>query len=115
MSDLSERVQREFDKMRELYEIPYDMEFQIKTLIKLQEEYNAITPESNNTRTRETLLHMIQNLQASMKLTPKASTYRKERTMYIDTLRNEENEPIKFTIYEKNNLYILSNPNYSIK
>lgn len=68
---LSERVKREFEKWKEIYEIPYHMEFQVKTLLRLQEEYDSIDVGSHTTKTRETLLRMIQNLHGSMILQEK--------------------------------------------
>lgn len=83
MKELSERVQREFDKMKEMYIIPYTMEFQVKTLLKLQEEYDSIEVGSNTTRTRETLLHMIQELQRSIRLEPKPTNTTKNYKVLI--------------------------------
>ena len=72
MKQLSERVQREFEKWQEKYEIPLHEEFQIKTLLQLQEEYDNIQANSNNTKTRDTLLHMIKQLHSSLLLKKKS-------------------------------------------
>ncbi len=63
---LSESVQREFDRWQEGYSIDLLDEFLVKTLLKLQDEYNSITPGSDNTLTRQTLLDMILRLQSSL-------------------------------------------------
>jgi hypothetical protein len=63
MEKLSERVQREYDEIKENYDVPYFSEFKVKTLLRLQEEYDNVEVGSNTTRTRETLLRMILNLQ----------------------------------------------------
>lgn len=71
MSELNERVEREFKKWQEKYEIPFQSEFQVKTLLKLQDEYNNVEEGSNTTRTRETLLRMINEVGGSVSLKPK--------------------------------------------
>jgi len=80
MNNLSESVQREFTKWKEKYDIPYSMEFHLKTLLKLQEEYDEVEIGSNTTKTRETILHMIQDLQRQMvfkeKIIPKIHNYK---------------------------------------
>lgn len=59
---MSERVEREFEKWREMYYIETKDEFQVKTLLKLQEEYDNIEPHGSNTLTRKNILDMIQML-----------------------------------------------------
>lgn len=66
MKQLSERVQSEFERWQQEYEIELGKEFQVKTLLQLQEEYNEIKPDSTNTRTRETILNMIKSLQMNL-------------------------------------------------
>jgi hypothetical protein len=94
--NLSERVKREYNEWKEKYEIPLDTEFQVKTLLKLQEEYNSIEPNSNNTKTRETLLHMIQDLQMKMILNKKRKT-----EMYVDYAKLDDIEKVTVFINGK--------------
>jgi len=72
MTNLSERVQREFNLWKSKYDIPYHAEFQVKTLLKLQEEYDEVEVGSNTTKTRETLLGMINRLHMSMRFNEKS-------------------------------------------
>jgi len=71
---LSERVKKEFENWKERFEIPFSKEFQVKTLLKLQEEYNDIEPTEKNTMTRKTLLYMIQDLEHNLSLKEKTKT-----------------------------------------
>jgi len=111
MNNLSERVQREFDTWKGKYEIPYDVEFQVKTLLKLQEEYDNVEASSNTTRTRDTLLHMIQDLSKSMRLEPKNNRI----GIIIDITTKPEKEVDKIIIYTNDVVYILNEQNFSIK
>jgi len=112
MKELSERVQREFNAWKEKYEIPYNMEFQVKTLLKLQEEYDEVEIGSNTTRTRETLLHMIDEAQRHLYIKEKPSP---NKIMYIDVLVAERTKPLKIVIYHENNMTILHYDNFSMK
>lgn len=111
MNNLSERVQREFDTWKGKYEIPYDVEFQVKTLLKLQEEYDNVEASSNTTRTRDTLLHMIQDLSKSLKLEPKNNRI----GIIINIITKPGKEVDKIIIYTNDIVYVLSDPNFSIK
>jgi hypothetical protein len=106
MDKLSERVEREFSEWKEKYEIPYYMEFQIKTLLKLQEEYDDIEAGYDNTRTRETLLHMIQDLQKSLILKDKAP-----KIMYVDYICNDEHNLDRVVVYIDDCVYMIKNNN----
>jgi hypothetical protein len=86
MNNVSERVQREFNEWKEKYEIPYHMEHHVKTLLRLQEEYDNVEASSNTTKTRETLLHMIQDLYVRLKLKEK-ELVKKTIPMYVDFSR----------------------------
>jgi len=68
---LSERVERELNEYKSKYEMHSTTEFKVKTLLKLQEEYDSIIPASNTTKTRESILSMISNLGKNIQLTPK--------------------------------------------
>lgn len=85
---MSERVEKEFKVWQEKYDIPYKTEFQVKTLLKLQEEYDTIKADSSNTRTRETLLKMIEGLQMRLSLTSKEKN---KYSMFIDVGKSESN------------------------
>ena len=117
MNNLSERVQREFNEWKERYDIPYNMEFQVKTLLKLQEEYETVEIGSNTTKTRETLLHMIQDLQGRMNLNEKNENAFK--AIYVDYFKNDANgisKVEKAVVYCDNFIYNLQGEKYkSIK
>jgi hypothetical protein len=69
--ELSERVRREMAEYKEKYIVPLHKEFQIKSLLKLQEEYDSICSGSNTTMTRKSLLDMIERLLHDMDLKEK--------------------------------------------
>lgn len=111
MKQLSERVQREFEKWQEKYEIPLHEEFQIKTLLQLQEEYDNIQANSNNTKTRDTLLHMIKQLHSSLLLKKKS-----ENIMYVDVSHNfSKNKTIKISIYINGEIYTIENESKELR
>jgi len=109
MSNLSERVQSEFIEWKEKYEIPKHMEFEVKTLLKLQEEYDLVEAGSNTTRTRESLLGMINKLHMNMRFKEKVIA---NKPMYIDCIRTEGKETIKVLIYVENKMITLDSRNY---
>lgn len=109
MNNLSERVQREFNEWKEKYEIPSHMEFEVKTLLKLQEEYDKIEESSNTTLTRKTILEMIQRIHRDMRLKEKEIEM---KPMYIDCVRLESQEDsqrgkLKIIAYLNNQIIIL--------
>jgi len=111
MNNLSERVQREFESWKEKYEIADHMEFEIKTLLKLQEEYEGIPLGSNTTKTRESLLQMIHRLHMNIMLKEKVDVI---KPMYVDCIRADAKEDsqrgkMKVIIYVDNQLIILDN------
>lgn len=112
MNNLSERVQGEFESWKEIYEIPSDMEFQVKTLLKLQEEYDQVDAGSNTTRTRESLLGMIQKLHMNMRLKVKDKT-KIIKPMYVDCVRTGNGTSGRVIIYYNEDIIIVDNPNYS--
>lgn len=60
----SESVEKKYQEYMDKYEIPEYYEFQLKTLLSLQEEYNEATKKTpEHTKSRESLLHMIQRMQ----------------------------------------------------
>ena len=61
MKDFSESVERQFSEWNKKYEIPEHMEFQIKTMFELQEEYRSIPVEY--TKRKRDVLEMIMKLQ----------------------------------------------------
>ena len=75
MSEKTERIEREFVKWQEEYEIPCSDEFQVKTLLELQDEYKETPKESNTVRTRENLLRMIQDLFNHLRLVKKGFSH----------------------------------------
>lgn len=88
MDSFKERVQREFEIWKEKYDIPYNMEFQVMALVRLQEEYKETLIGSNTTRTRETLLSMINNIHKSLHLKEKETeNIKKTVPIYIDFSR----------------------------
>jgi len=103
MNNLSERVQREFEQWKEKYDIPYHAEFQVKTLLKLQEEYDDVEVGSNTTKTRETLLGMINRLHMSMRLVEKNVKY--DKVIYVEYICKSENNPNKIIMYIDNIIY----------
>jgi len=111
MNNLSERVQREFNEWKEKYNIPDHMEFEVKTLLKLQEEYDLVETGSNTTRTRESLLSMINRLHKDLMLKPKTNI---TKPMYIDLIKNNDTSG-KVTIYYNGNITVLNNNQYSYK
>jgi hypothetical protein len=114
MNNLSERVQREFESWKEKYEIPDHMEFEVKTLLKLQEEYDEVYKGSNTTKTRESLLNMIHRLHMSMRLTEKINI---TKPMYVDCIRLDTKEDsqrgmLKVVIYIGDQIISLDNRIY---
>lgn len=107
MNSLSERVQREFESWKEKYEIPEHMEFEVKTLLKLQEEYDQVETGSNTTRTRESLLGMINRLHRDMRFNEK-----QKKVMYVDYIRGDNGKLSKYIIYLEDNMYILIGEQY---
>ena len=107
MNNLSERVQGEFKSWKEKYEIPSHMEFEVKTLLKLQEEYDLVEVGSNTTKTRESLLGMINRLHMGMRLKEKAVATQKKK-MYIDCIWTESRENNKVLVYVDNELIVLA-------
>jgi len=103
---MSERVEREFKEWQEKYEIPFNQEFQVKTLLKLQEEYDGIECGSNTTKTREVLLHMIQDLSTRLNISPKIRTRDK---LYVDVFILDGKS--KCYIYYKDKLCIIADKN----
>jgi len=104
MSERNDILEKEFQKWQGKYEIPLEAEFNVETLIKLQEEYNNIKPANDNTRTRETLLSMINRVQNNIRLTPKIEV-KFDTNMYIDVYKN--NKFIRINIYiDKDIFYI---------
>lgn len=113
MNNLSERVQREFSEWQEKYEIPVHMEFEVKTLLKLQEEYDETPSGSNTTRTRETLLGMITKLHRDMRFSEKVKII---KPIYVDCIRlNGISGMTKVIIYHNGNITIIENRSYSYK
>jgi len=112
MNNLSERVQREFESWKEKYEITDYMEFHVKTLLKLQEEYDQVDVGSNTTKTRESLLGMIQKLHMSMNLREKVNL---NRPMYIDCVSTEGRFSDKVIVYYSGNITVLDGIKYSYK
>jgi len=109
MSNLSERVQREFETWKDKYEIPEHMEFEVKTLLKLQEEYDQVEVGSNTTKTRESLLGMINRLHIGMRLKEKVVA---NKPMYINCVWNEDRDESKVFIYVEDKLIILDSKQY---
>lgn len=102
---LSERVEREFKEWKERYEISYDMEFDIKALLKLQEEYDNTEVGSNTTLTRRTILDMINKLHRDTRLKPK-EIVKEEVPMYIDFSRVQVDLNEKINGIENKNMGI---------
>ncbi|HBY21014.1 MAG TPA: hypothetical protein DEG71_08395 [Clostridiales bacterium] len=108
-SERIERVQKKLTEWKEKYEIPSHMEFEVITLLKLQDEYDQIEMGSHTTMTRRTLLDMIQRLHRDMRLFPKAIVL---KPMYIDCVRTEGDEAIKILIYIENKIITLDSKLY---
>lgn len=68
---MSVSAEQKFKLWKEQYDIPYDEEFMVKTLLELEEEYESISKTSNTIMTRKTLLETISRLKASLRLIPK--------------------------------------------
>jgi len=109
MNNLSERVQREFETWKEKYEIPEHMEFEVKTLLKLQEEYDLVEVGSNTTKTRESLLGMINRLHMNMRLKEKVIA---NKPMYIEYIHTSGKQEDKILIYVEDKLIALDSRKY---
>jgi len=109
MNNLSERVQREFETWKEKYEIPEHMEFEVKTLLKLQEEYDQVEVGSNTTKTRESLLGMINRLHMNMRLKEKVVV---NKPMYIEYIHTSGKQEDKILIYVEDQLIALDSRKY---
>lgn len=114
LANLSKNVQKEFETWKEKYEIPYHMEFDVKTLLKLQEEYENIPEGSNTTKTRETLLQMINRIHMSMNLNQKETLIKPMYVDYVslDAKNDSQRGLIKISIYVDNQLIILDSKYY---
>lgn len=66
----SEYVAREFEKWSERYEISFEQEFLIKSLIDLQRQF--IETPDDHVRTRQDVLNMIIQIQSRLRLENKA-------------------------------------------
>lgn len=67
---MSASIEQKFKKWKEQFDIPFDEEFMVKTLIELEEEYENIPKTSNTIMTRKTLIETISRLKASLRLKP---------------------------------------------
>lgn len=90
MKQLSERVESEFERWQEQYDIELGEEFQVKTLLQLQEEYDDIKPDSSNTRTRETLLSMIKSLHSNLRLKKRLESTKSQVINIVANLSNKD-------------------------
>lgn len=86
---MSERVERELQNYKENYEVPADKEFLLKTILKLQEEYDSIEKSSHTTKTRDTLLNTIANLQLKLNLKEKENLNFKNKNNNINNKNND--------------------------
>ena len=100
---MSERVENELKKWKEEYDIPLTDEFNVKTLLDMQEEYDSIEKGSNTTRTREVLLHMIQDLKSHLRVQKKEKI-----KMYVNLNRTEA------TIYYDDNYVFFNEKEFSL-
>ena len=90
---MSERTEREFQKWKENYIIPFHEEFNVKTLIGLQEEYENTEVSSNTTKTRDSILSMVNNVSRNLRLeTLKSDTMKNKKYLIIT---NREKNGIK--------------------
>lgn len=69
LDERRERVEREYKKWEKEFEIPLDLEFMVKSLLNLQEQFNSTSDE--HTKTKMDLLKMINEIQGNMTLTKK--------------------------------------------
>ncbi|WP_206459346.1 hypothetical protein [Anaerovorax sp. IOR16] len=100
MENFNERAEREYKEWNERYIIPHDKEFQVKTLLKLQAEYNNTECNSSTTLTRRDLLEMITRLQRDLKFEKK---YEVGKSMYVSCSKE------KIIMYLNDAMYIYEN------
>jgi hypothetical protein len=98
----SERVEREFKEWQERYDIPYSEHFRVKTLLALQEEYDNIVPADNNTRTRESILKMINEIHSKF---PYKMFEEKKKSILYYTIDIIKDNKLKLTAFTDNKLY----------
>lgn len=65
-SERAERIESEYKKWEEKYHIPFDQEFEIRTIIDLEDEFKSITPE--HTKRRDDVIKMISHLKGRLNL-----------------------------------------------
>lgn len=84
------RVNKEYKKWAERYEIPLDREFDVKALLQLQDEYNCFQYQPDKTKTRIDLMCMIERLERNLNL-----QHRTTGNMYVDYDRENQ----RVTVY----------------
>lgn len=67
-SEREARVDKEYQQWKERYEIPFKDEFNVKTLLQLQDEFNSLSYNSGMTKTRTDLIYMIERLNRNLDL-----------------------------------------------
>jgi hypothetical protein len=65
-SERAERIEREYKKWEEKYEIPFEQEFEVRTIIELQDEFRSV-PE-DHTKRRSEIINMITHLKGRIRL-----------------------------------------------
>jgi hypothetical protein len=77
MNKRSEYVEREFQKWSEIYEIPFDQEFEVKALLELQGQYNEIPDK--HIRTKTDILNAIHGIKGRLRLKKKVNLSNEEK------------------------------------
>jgi len=95
-------VNKHYEKWEELYEIPFDKQFDVFLLLQLR--YDIIRTKPEHTKTKLDLIKMATEIQKSLKLKRKKQ---KENIIYIDCFRGDKNNLIKVNVYANDKLYVL--------